>query len=86
MINDWRSKWEEKDAPFLIVQLANFMEAKSQPVESNWAELRDQQRKVSLTIPKTGLAVIIDVGEWNDIHPLDKNSRRQVSIAGLENC
>jgi sialate O-acetylesterase len=74
MINDWRSKWNEKDAPFLIVQLANFMEPKNQPVESNWAELRDQQRKVSLTVPKTGLAVIIDAGEWNDIHPLDKKT------------
>lgn len=74
MINDWRSKWNEKDAPFLIVQLANFMEAKNQPVESNWAELRDQQRKVSLTVPQTGLAVIIDAGEWNDIHPLDKKT------------
>lgn len=74
IINDWRSKWNEKDAPFLIVQLANFMEAKSQPVESNWAELRDQQRKVSLTVPQTGLAVIIDAGEWNDIHPLDKKT------------
>jgi sialate O-acetylesterase len=74
MINDWRSKWNEKDAPFLIVQLANFMEAKNQPVESNWAELRDQQRKVSLNVPQTGLAVIIDAGEWNDIHPLDKKT------------
>lgn len=74
MIHDWRSKWNKKDAPFLIVQLANFMEAKSQPVESNWAELRDQQRKVSLTVPQTGLAVIIDAGEWNDIHPLDKKT------------
>lgn len=74
MINDWRSKWNEKDAPFLIVQLANFMEAKNQPVESNWAELRDQQRKVSLTVPQAGLAVIIDAGEWNDIHPLDKKT------------
>ncbi|WP_082444863.1 sialate O-acetylesterase [Chryseobacterium hispalense] len=74
MINNWRSKWNEKDAPFLIVQLANFMEAKNQPVESNWAELRDQQRKVSLNVPQTGLAVIIDAGEWNDIHPLDKKT------------
>lgn len=74
MINDWRSKWGEKEAPFLIVQLANFMETKSQPVESNWAELRDQQRKVSLNVPQTGLAVIIDAGEWNDIHPLDKKT------------
>lgn len=74
MINDWRSKWQEKEAPFLIVQLANFMEAKNQPVESNWAELRDQQRKVSLNVPKSGLAVIIDIGEWNDIHPLNKKT------------
>ena len=74
MIKDWRSKWNEKNAPFLIVQLANFMEAKNQPVESNWAELRDQQRKVSLNVPKSGLAVIIDIGEWNDIHPLNKKT------------
>ncbi|WP_083862164.1 sialate O-acetylesterase [Flavobacterium sp. B17] len=74
MITDWRSKWQEKEAPFLIVQLANFMEAKNQPVESNWAELRDQQRKVSLNVPKSGLAVIIDIGEWNDIHPLNKKT------------
>ncbi|MEY8759048.1 sialate O-acetylesterase [Chryseobacterium tongliaoense] len=74
MITDWRSKWDEKNAPFLIVQLANFMEQKSQPVESNWAELREQQRKVSVRVPNTGLAVGIDVGEWNDIHPLNKKA------------
>jgi sialate O-acetylesterase len=74
MITDWRTKWNEENAPFLIVQLANFMESKSQPVESNWAELRDQQRMVSLTVPNTGLVVSIDVGEWNDIHPLNKKA------------
>lgn len=74
MITDWRTKWNEENAPFLIVQLANFMESKSQPIESNWAELRDQQRMVSLTVPNTGLVVSIDVGEWNDIHPLNKKA------------
>lgn len=74
MITDWRSKWGSSQLPFIIVQLANFMEAKSQPVESNWAELRDQQRKVSLNVPNTGLAVTIDLGEWNDIHPLNKKT------------
>lgn len=74
MITDWRNKFNNKNMPFITVQLANFMEAKAQPVESNWAELRDQQRKVSLQIPNAGLAVIIDVGEWNDIHPLDKKT------------
>ncbi|ANF53009.1 9-O-acetylesterase [Chryseobacterium glaciei] len=72
MILDWRNKWNQKNLPFLIVQLANFMEAKPEPTESNWAELREQQRRVSQTIPKTGLAITIDIGEWNDIHPLNK--------------
>jgi len=74
MITDWRNKFNNKEMPFITVQLANFMESKPQPIESNWAELRDQQRKVSLQVPNAGLAVIIDVGEWNDIHPLDKKA------------
>jgi len=74
MITDWRNKWNQKDLPFFTVQLANFMEPKTQPLESNWAELRDQQRQVSLKVPNTGLAVIIDIGEWNDIHPLNKKT------------
>ncbi|UWX61478.1 sialate O-acetylesterase [Chryseobacterium oranimense] len=74
MISDWRSKWNKNDLPFLIVQLANFMEKKDEPLESNWAELREQQRQVSLNVPYTGLAVAIDLGEWNDIHPLNKKT------------
>ncbi|MPS75182.1 MAG: sialate O-acetylesterase [Chryseobacterium sp.] len=74
MILDWRNKWNQKDMPFFTVQLANFMEPKTQPTESNWAELRDQQRQVSLKVPNSGLTVIIDIGEWNDIHPLDKKT------------
>lgn len=74
MITDWRNKFNNKKMAFIIVQLANFMESKAQPIESNWAELRDQQRKVSLQVPNAGLAVIIDIGEWNDIHPLNKKT------------
>lgn len=74
MILDWRNKRNQKDMPFFTVQLANFMEPKAQPIESNWAELREQQRQVSLKVPNTGLAVIIDIGEWNDIHPLNKKT------------
>ena len=74
MILDWRNKWNQKEMPFLIVQLANFMEARKLPLESNWAELRDQQRLVSKNVPNVGLAVTIDLGEWNDIHPLNKKS------------
>jgi sialate O-acetylesterase len=71
LIANWRQKWNEGDFPFLYVQLANFMQAKNEPSESNWAMLREAQLK-TLAVPNTGMAVITDIGEWNDIHPLDK--------------
>ncbi len=71
LIRDWRAKWNEGNFPFLFVQLPNFMEAKSEPSESNWALLREAQLK-ALSLPNTGMAVTIDIGEWNDIHPVDK--------------
>lgn len=71
LIADWRNNWKQGEFPFLFVQLANFMEAKDQPTESLWALLRESQLK-SLSVPNTGMAVIIDIGEWNDIHPLNK--------------
>jgi len=71
MIADWRKKWGQGDFPFLYVQLANFMEAKDQPSESQWAQLREEQRR-ALCLPNTGMAVAIDLGEWNDLHPLNK--------------
>ncbi len=70
LIRDWRRQWNN-DFPFLYVQLANYMESKPYPTESNWAKLREAQLK-TLSVPNTGMAVIIDIGEWNDIHPLNK--------------
>src|SRR5690606_14641690 len=55
----------------LFVQLANLNEADSTPSESGQAELREAQA-AALKLPNTGMAVAIDVGEWNDIHPLNK--------------
>ncbi|MDR2475310.1 MAG: beta galactosidase jelly roll domain-containing protein [Bacteroidales bacterium] len=72
LIDDWRTRWRQPDMPFLIVQLANFMEADAHPRESEWAALRDAQRRLAQEVPNTGLAVTIDIGEWNDIHPLNK--------------
>lgn len=74
MISDWRAKWKQGqlgEFPFLFVQLANFMPSDDQPSESGWAALRHEQFK-TLTLPHTGMAVAIDVGEWNDLHPLNK--------------
>jgi len=68
LITDWRNKWKEGSIPFLFVQLPNFMEVDYLPSESQWAELREAQLK-SLSVPNTGMAVAIDLGEWNDIHP-----------------
>jgi sialate O-acetylesterase len=71
LITDWRNQWKQPDAPFIYVQLANFMDVNYSPSESNWAELRNAQLK-TLSVANTAMAVAIDLGEWNDIHPLNK--------------
>ncbi|WP_375436934.1 sialate O-acetylesterase [uncultured Hymenobacter sp.] len=71
LIADWRTHWNQPKLPFLYAQLPNFMATKEQPSESNWASLRESQRKV-LAVPNTAMTVNIDLGEWNDIHPLGK--------------
>jgi sialate O-acetylesterase len=71
LVTDWRKRWGEANLPFLYVQLANFMEAKPAPSESDWAGLREAQR-MALALPGTGMAVAIDAGEWNDLHPSNK--------------
>ena len=70
-IVDWRNKWKQGDLPFLYVQLPGFMDYNYLPSESQWAMLRESQLK-SLSVPNTGMAVAIDLGEWNDIHPDNK--------------
>jgi sialate O-acetylesterase len=71
LIRNWRSKWNEGDIPFLYTQLPGFMEVEYSPSESNWAQLRQSQLE-ALSVPNAGMAVTIDLGEWNDIHPLNK--------------
>ncbi|RYE16451.1 MAG: hypothetical protein EOP45_17475, partial [Sphingobacteriaceae bacterium] len=70
LIKDWRSYWRY-EFPFFWVQLANFMQPVSQPQPSAWAELREAQ-SMTLKLPQTGQAVIIDIGEADDIHPRNK--------------
>jgi sialate O-acetylesterase len=71
MIRSWRAAWADKDYPFYFVQLANWQPMKPEPGESEWAELREAQT-LTLQEPKTGMAVTIDIGEANDIHPRNK--------------
>jgi|LSQX01.2.fsa_nt_gb sialate O-acetylesterase len=71
MITDWRNSWGQGDFPFHFVQLANFTDINEEPVESDWAELREAQT-MTLALRKTGMATIIDIGEAKDIHPRNK--------------
>jgi sialate O-acetylesterase len=71
MIEQWRKEWGQGDFSFYWVQLADYKPYKDAPGESDWAELRESQTR-TLALPKTGQAVIIDLGEARDIHPRNK--------------
>ncbi len=81
MISAWREKWQQGDFPFLFVQLANYMKRNVMPVEDAWAELREAQ-SMALKLPNTGMAVTIDIGDGNDIHPANKQDVGK-RLAGL---
>ena len=72
MIKTWREEWGIGDFPFYWVQLADFQAEKTEPGESDWAELREAQTMTMKALPNTGEAVIIDIGEGKDIHPKNK--------------
>jgi sialate O-acetylesterase len=70
-IHAWRTAWQQPDLPFLIVQLPNLAGDTTGPsAGSQWAELREAQWMTTRTVPKTGMAVTIDIG--GDLHPPDK--------------
>ena len=73
LIQDWRKQLQQPGLPFIYAQLPNFQAVRKEPSESGWAAVRDAQRR-TLAVPHTGMAVLLDVGEWNDIHPLDKQT------------
>jgi sialate O-acetylesterase len=71
LVNGWREVYAEPELPFIYAQLPNFGDISYLPIESNWAELRESQRK-ALLVSRTAMTVNIDLGEWNDIHPDNK--------------
>jgi sialate O-acetylesterase len=83
LINDWRERWGQGDFPFYFAQLSSY---KGNNGTSNkgsmWAELRESQSH-ALTLPNTGMAVTIDLGDPEDIHPKNKQEvgRRLAAIA-----
>ena len=79
----WRDRWQDQQMPFVIVQLANYdgrqqtgfprpITPQTEPMNSGWAQLREAQRTAAKADPYAALAVINDLGETVDIHPLRK--------------
>ncbi|OUT60685.1 MAG: hypothetical protein CBB71_06600 [Rhodopirellula sp. TMED11] len=71
LVKGWRDVFENPELSFYWVQLANFREPSDNPAGGGWGPVREGQRR-ALRLPKTGMAVIIDIGEAKDIHPRNK--------------
>jgi sialate O-acetylesterase len=69
MITDWRQQFAQGDFPFLFAQISSYT---SSP-EEDWGMVRDAQRR-TLSLLNTGMAVTIDVGDPNNVHPADKQT------------
>lgn len=72
LIASWRAAWQRPDLPFGFVQLAAFGKRAAEPGDNAWAELRDAQLFTLRTVPHTGMAVTIDIGDAERIHPANK--------------
>lgn len=73
LIRHWRQAFAQGPLPFIFVQLANYMPAADEPGESGWADLRFAQ-SLALELKNTAMASAADVGNWNDLHPMDKKT------------
>jgi len=71
MIQDWREKSDCRELPFLFVQLPIWKKSSDNDENSSWAIIR-QAQAAALSLPAAGMACALDLGEWNDLHPLNK--------------
>ncbi len=77
LIGLWRADWEDDSLPFLFAQLPMYIgaaEHKAHRDDCHWAYVRDEQKEVSLTVANTGMAVLADCGELDNVHPADKET------------
>lgn len=84
LVTGWRQLWKAPELPFVIVQLANFMDPSDRPQDTGWSQVREAQRLVAKKQPNAELACIIDLGETVDIHPLRKREVAQRIALGFE--
>ena len=86
MIRDWRRTFGQGELSFYWVQIANYLSRVDAPVESDWAELREAQRLTLDRVAHGGMAVIIDIGDADDIHPKNKQDvGRRLALCALAN-
>jgi len=87
LVLGWRTVWDQGEFPFYFVQLANFRQPNSAPPGGDgWARLREAQLRAMQEIPKSGMAVITDIGEATDIHPRNKfDVGRRLALWALAN-
>jgi sialate O-acetylesterase len=84
LINDWRRLWND-EFPFYFVQLSSYGAYQNSNQGSGWAELREAQT-MTLSLPKTGMAVTTDVGNPKDIHPTNKQDvGKRLAAEALKN-
>jgi sialate O-acetylesterase len=77
LMANWRQAFGRPELPFVIIQLANYMEPSAQPQNTGWSQLREAQRVVARADSRAELTVTIDLGETVDIHPLRKKEVAQ---------
>ena len=83
MVNLWRSDRGDADLPFYVVELANYMPESNKGGRAAWAEMRDVQKKTCDALDNCTLVENYDLGEWNDIHPLDKMTLAKRVVAKM---
>ena len=73
LIQDWRERWGQGNFPFAWVQLPNYIKVKGGiGAETDWAFMRESMLRCLTTVPNSGMAVTIDIGDSSQIHPKDK--------------
>lgn len=86
MIRDWRKRFQREDLAFHIVSLASYQNRAEQPRDNEWAELREAQATTAKSLPHCELAIAIDIGEADDIHPKNKRDvGKRLALSALAN-
>ena len=86
MISSWRKLWGDETLPFYFVQLASYQARREKPCDETWAFMRESQTK-TLSLPHTGMAIAIDIGDATDVHPKNKQDvGRRLALWAKRDC